>query len=476
MKRTIHSTALILAIFAFAGVGHAHSSLISSKPAAGESTEASPDRVELVFSIRVQRAMSSISLTGPGGAVPVSAPLGSTPDGKTVWIDLTNPLPPGEYKVEWRALSADDHTIKGDFAFTVQPPAARSSFADPPQTVPQEPDHSLMDHSGHTREAGISWAESVVRWFAYLGMMLFGGGVAFRIFVAGPAAGRMEELAAFDSASSKIVSAAVAIFLFAASAALLLQTVSLFDTFSFTKAMAVISETTFGTPWLVQITAAALGIVFILIASYAEVGSRKKWFAMAFAASLLLFVAPGFTGHARGASAEYALAIPSDWIHVAAASVWVGGLVMILAAVPRAIATVGRENVRAAYSEYVSRFNKLAVISVLLIVATGVYNSYIHVESIAALLGTTYGQLLIAKVVLSLMMVVVGGLNAYVVHPQIRSGVEGSEDALLRNVKLEVALSVVVLLLAALLAFLPPAREHLPVTAAQSRPQERSLV
>ena len=476
MPRLIYTTALILTILAFAAAVNAHSSLLSSKPAAKESVAASPDRIELVFSVRVQPTMSYISLAGTDGAVAIAGPLEAAPDGKTVRVKLDKPLGPGEYKVQWRALSADDHMIKGDFAFSVLPPAARSSFADPPQPAPPEPDHSTMDHSIHTREAEISWPESTVRWFAYLGMLVFSGGIVFRLFVAGPSAGTSDELASFDSVGIKVVAAAAVVFLIAATTALALQTISLFDTFSFTGAMAVIGETTFGAPWAVQATASALGIVFISIAFYTVAESRKKWFWAALAASLIMFAAAGVTGHARAASAEYALAIPSDWLHLAAASVWVGGLVMIILAVPRAVAALDQKAKPAAYSEYIARFNKLAVISVLLIAATGIYNSYIHVESFAALFGTTYGQLLIAKATLSLLMVMIGGVNAYVVHPRIRSGAARSEKALLRNVKLEVALSVVVLLLAALLAFMAPAREHLPVTATQSKPAIRSLV
>ena len=476
MRRLINSTVLIFAFLALTGGIQAHSALLSSKPGAGESAASSPDRVELVFSVRVQPAMSSISLTGPDGARVISGPLQAAPDGKTVWVDLKDPLPPGEYKVEWRVLSADDHTIKGDFVFNVLSPANRSSFADPPQAFPQEQDHSMMDHSGHTRDAGVSWSESIVRWLAYLGLMLFGGGIAFRLFVAAPAAGSVDELAAFDGAALKVVAAAAVVFLFAATVALALQTVSLFDTFSFSAAITVIRETTFGLPWSVQMVAAALGITFISVATYSDVASRTKWFWAAFAAALLLFIASGFTGHARAASAEYFLAIPSDLLHFAAASVWVGGLVTLAAAVPRAVAALGGEKKLAAYTGYISRFNKLALMSVLIIAATGIYNSYTHVDSFAAMIGTTYGQLLIAKAGLSLLMIIIGGLNAYVIHPRIRSGAGGSENALLRNVKLETALSVVVLLLAALLAFMPPARAHLPVKAALSRPHERSLV
>ena len=476
MRNLINSAVLIFAFLSLAGATHAHSALLSSKPAAEESVATSPERVQLVFSVRVQHEISSISLIGPDGEVQTPGPLEATPDGKTVWVELAFHLPPGRYKVEWRALSADDHTIKGDFAFSVLPPAARSSFADPPEPTPPDQDHSMMDHSSHIRQVGISWPESIARWFAYLGMLVFGGGLAFRLFVAAPSAGTGSELAAFDNAAIKGTVAAAGVFLAAACVALALQTVALFDVFSFTGAMAVIRDTTFGAPWAAQVAAAVVGIVFLLIASYTDEASRRKWFWAAFATSLVLFVASGFTGHARAASAEYALAAPSDWLHLAAASVWVGGLVMIFTAVPRAVAVIDREAKPVVYSEYISRFNKLAIVSVLVLAATGIYNSWIHVESIAALFRTTYGQLLIAKVILSMLMVVVGGLNAYVIHPRIRASADGAENILLRNVKLEVALAAVVLLIAALLAFLPPAREHLPVSAAQSRPAVRSLV
>ena len=50
---------------------------------------------------------------------------------------------------------------------------------------------------------------------------------------------------------------------------------------------------------------------------------------------------------------------------------------------------------------FVGGFNKLAVGSVMVVTITGLYNTWIHVEGFSALVGSTYGWVLLAKVAVS---------------------------------------------------------------------------
>lgn len=122
----------------------------------------------------------------------------------------------------------------------------------------------------------------------------------------------------------------------------------------------------------------------------------------------------------------------------------------------------------------------LAAVAVALVVATGLYSAGREVESVRALVSTSYGWLLMAKVVL---LSVVGGLglvNATRLHgrPGARLSVLASQRFLTampsrRLLAAEAAAAVVLLLVAGALVETPPAREpaavHAIVPAAVTR-------
>ncbi|RBL81295.1 hypothetical protein DDE05_45470, partial [Streptomyces cavourensis] len=85
------------------------------------------------------------------------------------------------------------------------------------------------------------------------------------------------------------------------------------------------------------------------------------------------------------------IAMPVDVLHLLAVAAWLGGLVSLLVALYRT-PDIGSEAVR--------RFSRVAFGSVLVLAATGIYQSWRQVGSWSALTGTRYGQLLILKVVL----------------------------------------------------------------------------
>jgi copper transport protein len=104
------------------------------------------------------------------------------------------------------------------------------------------------------------------------------------------------------------------------------------------------------------------------------------------AALLATFAA---TGHAAAGS-DRALAFTSDMAHLAAMTVWVGGLVMLTTVLLRPHQPVDA-------AEAVPAFSRLATGSVAVLVVTGSYQAWRQVGSLAALAGTTYGRELIVK-------------------------------------------------------------------------------
>jgi len=117
LARTVAITAIALgAVLGGAQAASAHDSLESTSPSSGASVS-SLSEVSLDFSANL--------LGYDGGNIVIV--LG--PDGRhyeTDCVDLSGPTltapvalgAPGEYQVEWRAVSSDGHPISGSFSFT----------------------------------------------------------------------------------------------------------------------------------------------------------------------------------------------------------------------------------------------------------------------------------------------------------------------------------------------------------------------
>jgi methionine-rich copper-binding protein CopC len=93
----------------------AHSELRRSSPAAGAVLEGPPERIELHFNERVQ--LTALRLRHAEGA---EIPLPRRPiRAATSEAVALPPLPPGDYRAEWRIISADGHPAGGVIAFRI---------------------------------------------------------------------------------------------------------------------------------------------------------------------------------------------------------------------------------------------------------------------------------------------------------------------------------------------------------------------
>src|SRR5262245_34244667 len=117
--------------------------------------------------------------------------------------------------------------------------------------------------------------------------------------------------------------------------------------------------------------------------------------AVALPVAALVALTTSLGGHAADWG-DIGLAVAADWIHIVAASVWIGGLFALAVVVlrwsppwPLALVTV-----------IAGRFSRLAGGCALAVVVTGVYNAWLQVRVPSALVTTGYGRVLVAKVVM----------------------------------------------------------------------------
>ena len=114
------SALLALAIIhASAGLARAHAYPAVSTPNNGAALKEPPREVRIQFTEGVELAFSQIVVKGPNGEVVSQGKLRKLSD-DTVAIDL-KPLLPGNYTVEWQALSVDTHVTDGVLRFTFDP-------------------------------------------------------------------------------------------------------------------------------------------------------------------------------------------------------------------------------------------------------------------------------------------------------------------------------------------------------------------
>jgi len=205
------------------------------------------------------------------------------------------------------------------------------------------------------------------------------------------------------------------------------------------------AEALFGTEvGLVSLARLGLGLLVVPATIWAARGGGPgRWWAAAGAGCLLLAtLVPESHAVAQGF-----VPMPAIWLHLVAAALWTGGLLglpMLLFGPLRALGLDERAGLR---RRTVRRFSRVATVAVAVVVATGLYNVLLNVSGALALVGTAYGRALIMKLWMTVLLLVVGGINY----------VDKADDPLGRMVGIELVLAAGIFVAAGFLTSLPPA-------------------
>jgi hypothetical protein len=118
----ITMTAIVasLAFICAATTAFAHARLEKASPPVG-GTVAAASEIRLQFSEGVEPKFTKVTVTGPGGAVPLGAANTESGNQAVLIVPISKPLSAGAYKVHWEAVSVDTHHTQGTFEFTVKP-------------------------------------------------------------------------------------------------------------------------------------------------------------------------------------------------------------------------------------------------------------------------------------------------------------------------------------------------------------------
>ncbi|HEX4837976.1 MAG TPA: CopD family protein [Solirubrobacteraceae bacterium] len=489
MERSLLWRALLAAVLgcvcvlAHAPAALAHAQLLGTSPQSGSTIAREPAEVIFEFNQSVGGTLGAVRVYDAQGNEVDDLNV-SHPQGREQWmgVGLKPGLPDGTYTATYRVISADTHIVYGGLVFNIG-----HAGAAPKYTVA-----GLINRNktGEITTVGFG----VVRALDYASLALALGGLVFLALVwlpalaasAGAETGWAHASRALASRLWLLLTAAVVLGIAAGVLGILLQGASAAGVSLWASLKgAIVNDTLgsrFGTVWGVRtIVWTLLGGVLIAArmarreaipvlepaapgASGTALGAGPPAVLLATVGTgaIYLAISPALSGHASVQSPTW-IFLPSDVLHVLAASVWAGGIACLLLALPAATSRLEGPQRTALLVAVFMRFSRLALSAVAVIAATGVVQAYIDVRSLDGLLNTTYGQLVIVKTVLLATLATLGWINRRRAIPALEriaeaAGTPGGAGVLLRRtLRGELGLLLAVFgVTAALVAYTPP--------------------
>lgn len=511
MVRLALLTVALLA--ALAPAAHAHAILTGSEPARGAALERAPDEVTFRFNEPIEASFGALRVYDASGERIDDGRM-RRPGGRSdaVAVGLHDGVGSGRYTATYRVVSADSHPVSGGFVFTVGSGAAAPAASVSDLLEDTEAGAVTKAGFGVVRAAGYAAAAAAIGALALL-LVVWAPALAG---VAGAGQGWLEASGAMARRAGRVLACATVAGVLSAALALVFQGALAAGT-SVWAALdpSVVDEvlsTRFGTVTLVRLLAwVAFGAVVL-----AAFGRRRAAGALrpatlgaaglaparamppaavAAAAAALLAIAASFGlgGHA-GSTGPTALLVPADTLHVVAMGTWIGGLVLLLAAVPAATRRLAEGERTRLLAAVLVRFSPLAVAAVATLVVTGTAQAVVHLGAVDDLWETAFGRSIAIKVVLLGGLVALGYVNRRRLTPRLRELADRGEAPgrpgrrLRTALRAEIALAAAVLgVTAALVSYAPasggddllarsldlgPAKAELTIEPLRAGPQE----
>ncbi len=426
-----------LSLLANATAASAHAVLESSVPDANAVVAVSPPTISLTFSSPVAFTAQLPQLFDPHQQK-VSIPKPTLQAGGTR-IEIQPPhLGRGTYTVTYRVESTDGHSIRGVRIFSVGAPSGG--------------DHShLLDHGSTSRAVGIY--VGVLRAVAFGAFTIAVGSVLFvaicGAWLAGSRRAQMLSGVALFVLGVAAIAQCFAIHAFTSGG-------SFGDITSFAHFRSAL-HTDHGKELTIRFGLCLVGI--LVFARHRLRTHRAAGLTMVWAWAIALAATFSLNGHPRSGRWQN-LAMGLDTAHIIAASAWIGGLV--------ALVFVALTNTEVEHhGGAAKRFSKVAFIAVVVVASTGSLQAVRQLAAISDLWSSTYGRLLIAKVV------VIAMILAFANHSRKLTLAENVDGKKLRSmVAVETIGAAIVISLTALLVNAPPPQD---LKAAATTPATRSF-
>lgn len=408
---------LFVLMLGWPGQAQAHAQLERSVPEANTRVDAAPAAVELYFNEAIEAKAGALSVRDSSSKKVTGAEPKTGEDRRSLTLAMPS-LGEGVYTVSYAVISADGHPVNGSFVFVVGNPqgALDASSFDP---------HNGLDHSGHegheypTQLSGQQFFTYVLRIIYYLAVLLAAGFMLWEaLHRGGEAMAALRRRWELPVVRALFIAVLLYIFIHAAE---ILRGYEGSDYFQ------LFTGTSIGRVWIALFVLSAAGFAILKLGRTL----RTVW-------ALLLLGVESWSGHAAVFKPAAATVI-LDFIHLAASAVWVGGLALLLAFWLADRKEAGR---------FAPVFSRMALLSILLLIASGTAMTLLFMPGLNYLFYTAWGKLLIAKTALVVLVVIIGAL----LRLRVRRG-ELPNFTLLR---IDIALMLLIMIIVGIFTYVTP--------------------
>ncbi|CRK83245.1 FixH family protein [Neobacillus massiliamazoniensis] len=423
---------ICLILFSFPPLIYAHAYIIKSNPYNNEVLKQSPQKVSIQFNETIQSVNNSIQIYDEKGNRVDQKNGGINPKNSTILeCGLNHNLPNSAYRIQWKVISNDGHPVQGVISFQIGP----GNKAKDGTTVSQK-------SNGYTPLLDLI----IIRWIQYFSNACYVGILFFYLLI------MPNELAQNEFVKTRFLRIINFSFLFLLFSILLNLplmasielTTSWSNVLNVQTLMDMVRNTALGKIWILQVD----DLFFLSIFTYL-LNAKKfnkplfPWISFIFGIGLLLTKA--LTGHSFSRP-NPTLPIGMDFLHLLAASIWIGSLVGIIAffSLSKMMET------KNLYFEILRRFSKWGTVIVLVLTTTGVFGAFLNIPNLSSLVYTDYGNTLLGKVILLVVMIIIAAIN-------FLKGKRKKEKGLSTSLWSELITGMIVLLLSVILTNLPTA-------------------
>ncbi|HDR7950190.1 TPA: copper resistance protein CopC [Bacillus toyonensis] len=397
----------------------AHAYVVKSNPVENETLKKAPTVVKIEFDedIQVSHFNTLFVRDTSGKRVDLKDAHIDKRNKKLLEAGVKENLKDGLYSIQWKAISADGHPIQGVIPFQI---GLAEAGADDVQ----------VEEMGYVPQIDMIMERGVL----YTSFSLFLGVLFFNLII------YKGDAIEVHSRSKRIIWISLIGIFISLLCNLPLQAkinadVSWLEAFNPLLLKETLQLSVFGYVWITQMALISVLIIVTYFAVKREKLSSFKVWSIPILLFIGLLVIKAFNSHAFGLKFKD-IAVVMDFLHLFAASLWVGGLSSIILLLRK------EDDKWTKYWDAIKRFSPWATGVVIVIVLTGLFNSTFFIPTIHSLFDTKYGLALLAKILLFVCMGILGIIHY--VKGRIRA-----QQGLGATVKVEFIIGIIVFVIVA---------------------------
>jgi copper transport protein len=441
------ATVVTLAFLGMPQQSLAHPITVNSSPKPFQSLSSSPTEVTISFTEPIELSYSTISVLAPDGSrVDKNDPHNVNGDTQSLAVSLQPNLPEGVYTVNTKVLSAvDGHVVENAFTFGI-------GSTPTPSTGPSGAPSKIL-----------SPAESASRFPGMVGQVIVVGAAFGTLWLWKPldrvpwlASAISSQRSVIDRKMIKLVIIGAAIVIASNIAMIVVQAIDI------NSGIAQAISTKFGNVWTTRMIESSI-LMIIAVFVYRKLSrtgalpSKAEVLAI-LVMGLAVLVTSSLIAH--GAATGQVAAILLDFFHNTAASIWIGGIILMgFVAMPKILAVADERARAAAISILIPRFSTIVVTILGIAIITGPLLLFLIESDLSLTLASTYGKALAIKLALAGVMVVMGGYSQFVIQKKAVAVMVGGSSVqsngytrFAKTLKAEAGVGIALLLMVSIMA------------------------